>query len=94
MSARFARFVVRPGYGDGSVPLLGFNHGLFREGVVYEATEVMGEIVLREVGPSPLGLPPQEATAQGLPSNGADHNRLLTNAAFVMTLDELRGQGK
>ena len=94
MSARFARFVVRPGFGNGSAPLLGCSHGLFREGVVYEATAVMGEIVFRELGPSPLGLPLQEATAHGLPSNAADHNRLLTNAAFVMTLDELRGQGK
>ncbi len=56
--AGFARLVVRPECNGG---MIGINVGLLREGIVYEIVEMMGELVLREVGPSPLGLPDEVA---------------------------------
>lgn len=49
---RFARFVAR---GDTDV-IIGKNFaGLFKKGIVYEATEILGVITLREVGQSYAG---------------------------------------
>jgi len=85
---RFARFVVRPGCRGA---LLGINHGLLREGVVYEVVELLGEIVLREVGPSPLGLPAEESIRRFAFSNDNRVDDLLQHAGtgIVLTTEEL-----
>lgn len=85
---RFARFVVRPNVNGG---IVGINHGLFREGLVYEVVEVLGEYVIRELGPSPLGLPSSEAGERFGFCNGWTYDALYRNCGghLVRTVDEL-----
>lgn len=94
---KFARFVVRPDVNGGMV---GINVGLFKEGVVYEVTEVLGEFVIRELGPSPLGLPSVIAMENFGFSNGwtYDHlysecggNLVRTVAALAVDRAKIRG---
>jgi hypothetical protein len=75
---RFMRFVVRPDCKGG---IMGINHGLFREGVVYEVTEMLGEHVIRELGPSPLAVPAKEAMGRFGFSNAWTYNQLYTERA-------------
>lgn len=81
---KFMRFVVRPGCEGGVV---GINHGLFKEGVVYEVVELIGEYMVRVVGPSPLGAPPR----RGYPNNGRDFNSLYAEHGgdLARTVDEI-----
>lgn len=57
--------------GRNAAPILGLDlDGLFKPGVVYEAFEVMGEIVIRPIGPYSL----DKIGAEGLifPNEGSD----------------------
>lgn len=84
----FARFVVRPGC-DGS--LIGLDRGIFEEGQVYEAREVLGEIVIVKLGPGALSMPPREAQLEfGFNNAHSTEAIMCSGGAFVRTLDELR----
>lgn len=90
---QFARFVVRPGCGG---TLIGLNaNNLLREGIVYEATDAfgLGELTLREVGPSPLGMPPKESFERYGWCNAQTNDQLMTEQGgrFVMTCAALDG---
>lgn len=71
---KFMRFIVRPGCKGGVV---GINHDLFEEGMVYEIVEIFdGEYAVRRLGQSPLALPLKEALPLYGFNNGMDYNRL------------------
>ncbi len=84
-TTQFARFVVRPSCGGA---LIGLNVGLLKTGVVYEIRDVLGDLVLREVGPSPLGISPcgEARTRYGF-SNAQSTEQLMCEhgGRFVMT---------
>lgn len=90
MPTRFARFVVRPGC---SGALIGLNvNGMLKEGVVYEVTnDFLGDIVLREVGPSPMGLVPSESFRRYGWCNAQTNDQIMTEQGgrFVMTCNAL-----
>ena len=80
----FMRFVVRPNMNG----IFGFNHGLFKEGVVYEIKEMGGEYVVREIGPSPLTL--EVPIEQGF-CNERSYDCLIREfgSQLVMSIDEV-----
>jgi hypothetical protein len=97
VSTQFARFVVRSGCRGA---LIGLNvNGLLKEGVVYEVVDILGDLVIREVGPSPLGMKDlKEArsrygfnNAQSVESIMSDHGgRFVMTCAGLETGDEAK----
>jgi hypothetical protein len=55
MNTHYARLSVRKTEtpGEGTL-VLGFNAGLLKEGMVYEIRNIMGQLVLAEVGPAAI----------------------------------------
>lgn len=85
---RFARLVVRPGF-DYAV-VVGYDFGMFKPGIVYQISEVLGQHVLDECGPGVMALPPAEARERFGFSNAQTFDDLFTmGGALVRTISEL-----
>lgn len=88
MSSKFARFVVRP---DCKGAMIGIDTGLLKPGVVYEIREILGDLVIVEVGPSPLGVKDYRAAREHFGfSNVATTEAIMGDSGgrFVLTIDE------
>jgi hypothetical protein len=88
--ANFARFVVRPGFDGG--PIVGIDCGLMKPGMIYEVSEVLGELVVRECGPGALALDPSDAQERfGFSNAGTFDDLYSRGGAIVRTVAELKG---
>jgi hypothetical protein len=69
----FARFLVRPDCGGG---MIGINVGLLKEGVVYQVIDALDELLVTELGPSPLSLPSEESIRRFRFCNGWSYDQI------------------
>lgn len=89
-----ARFVCRPlpdGRGD---LILGAmtksQNGLLKPGMIYEIVDVLGELVLKEIGPAAIKAGGESLRAVGASwSNEFGHIPTLTGGRYLLTQNEL-----
>jgi len=86
MVKSIARFVIRPdekGQDDKLILGCSFNSGVLKPGFVYEIQEILGQIMIREIGPSSCGYS-QENTKGGI-SWCNDANQIIHGGTHLLT---------
>ena len=81
-----ARFVIRPdGNGQDDKLILGcsFNAGVLKPGCVYEIQEFLGQLVIREIGPSSCGY--SHKNTKGGISWCNDANQIIHGGTHLLT---------
>lgn len=95
-----ARFVIRPNKNGGDDKLIlgcSFNSGVLKPGFVYEIVEILGQIVIREVGESSCKYSHQHTKGMACWCNDANHiiysgTHLLTDKEYNEHIHESRSE--